>query len=297
MEKTKETMIATMQKMNKENGYNLEEKKLAVTLLKNSQKVGNKVFLEIPLTSMQVDHEMYQRPLQRHVRTIAKNWNDDKCDPLMVNYRTDGYFYLIDGQHRYEAARMRGLESLVCCVFVGLTLKEEADLFTEQNEGTKKLSPFDTYKANLCRGETIDTQIQEVCNKYGIRVERGNGIRKLKSVTTARSIIKGSGKNTLEWIFDIFNKCGWNNFKDTYGADVLQALCNVVTNYSDDLDRVTGKLIDFFKGSSPSEIAALGNVEFPQYGRAIRFNMILDEVIKEEESGSKVIKDRIAKIA
>lgn len=297
MERTKETMIATMQRMNKENGYNTEEKKMAITLLKNAQKVGNKVFLEIPLSLMRVDHEMYQRALQRHVRTIAKNWNDDKCDPPMVNYRNDGYFYLIDGQHRFEAAAMRGLDSLVCCVFVGLSIKEEADLFTEQNEGTKKLSPFDTYKANLCRGEHIDTQIQEVCNKYGIKVEPGAGIRKLKSVTIARKIVRCSGKDTLDWIFGLISMCGWNNFKDTYGADVLQALYNVSTNYHDDLDDVKNKLVEFFQVSSPSEIAALGNVEFPQHGRAIRFNMILDEVIKDEGDSNKVIKDRIAKIA
>ena len=65
---------------------------------------------------------------------------------------------------------------MVCMVFVGLSIKEEADLFTEQNEGTKKLSPFDTYKANLCRGEEIDTQIQEICNKHGVLLSAEPGL-------------------------------------------------------------------------------------------------------------------------
>lgn len=257
-----------MEKLNKENMLNKSEKALAVTLFKNAVKVGNKIFLEIPLELLKIDHEMYQRPLQRHVRTIAKGWKDDKCDPLMVNYRNDGFFYVIDGQHRYEAALMRGIESLVCVIFVGLTIKEEADLFTEQNEGTKKLSPYDTYKANLCRGEAIDTQIQEACNNYGIRVEKANLVKTLKSVTAARSIVKSYGKESLDWIFNLLQDCGWNNFKETYTADMMQSLNNIRINYIDSLTYVRTTLIDFFKDSCPKEVIAFANAEYPQYGRA-----------------------------
>lgn len=297
MERTKEAMVAAMLKMNKESGLDTEEKKAAVNLFRNSQKVGNKVFLDIPLTSMRVDHDMYQRPLQRHVRTIAKNWNDDKCDPLMVNYRKNGFYYIIDGQHRFEAAKMRGMESLVCTVFVGLSIKEEADLFTEQNEGTKKLSPFDTYKANLCRGEEIDTQIQEVCNKHGIVVERGTGTKKLKSVTAARGIVRTNGKENLDWIFTMYDACGWNNYGDSYTSDIITSMNNVKVNHADELRAAENKLKEFFRISSPKEITALANVEYPQYGRVIRLNMIMDEIIKGSNQRKKVIKDKIAKIA
>ena len=151
VERTKEAMLQRMKELNVIDKQNIEMKKNAIIIFKNSQKVGNKIFVELPLEYMKVDSKMYQRPVQRHVRIIARNWKDDKCNPILVNYRGDGYFYIIDGQHRYEAALMRGMESLVCEVLVGLTIVEEADLFVEQNEGSKKLSTYDTFKANVCR--------------------------------------------------------------------------------------------------------------------------------------------------
>ena len=293
-ERTKEAMLEKMQKMNKENGMNTTQKKAAVQNFKNAIKIGNKVFLDIPIESLKIDHEMYQRPIQRHVRTIAKNWEEDKCDPLMVNYRNDGFFYVIDGQHRKEAAEMRGIESLVCVVFVGLTIKEEADMFTEQNEGTKKLTPYDTFKANICRGEKIDTQIKEVCDAHGITVEKANKIRTLKSVTTARAIIKNHGKENLDWIFDVLNDSGWNAYKKTYTDGMMSCLNNIKVNYAEELFYIRGKIVEFFKTTTPKEFQALANAEYPYMGRTACLYALLDEILKEENQNLVVGKFKTA---
>ena len=281
--RTKESMLAKMVELNKDNVANKEQKKLAVGYFKNAQKVGNKIFCDLPVEFLAVDHEMYQRPLQKHVRQIAKDWNEDKCDPLMVNYRADGFFYVIDGQHRYEAAKMRGIESLVCVCFVGLSLKEEADIFTEQNEGTKKLTPYDTYKANICRGNEIDLAIHDVCKAHGIRVVKSTSCRVLRSVTMARSIVKGNGRERLDWIFCVFRDSGWNNYKETYAADIMAGLNNMYIAHENELESARNKLVDFFKSSSPKEVISLANIEYPHIGRQIRLNMILDDIVSDKK--------------
>ena len=48
----------------------------------------------------------YQRSLQRHVKTIARDWNPTKCDPLKINFCAEGKFYVWDGQHRLEAGNV-----------------------------------------------------------------------------------------------------------------------------------------------------------------------------------------------
>lgn len=268
-------------------------------LFKNAQKVGNKIFCDLPLDVIDVDREMYQRPLQSHVRKIARDWNDDKCDPLMVNYRNNGRFYVIDGQHRLEAARMRGIETLVCVCFVGLTLKEEADIFTEQNEGTKKLTPYDTYKANLCRGEEIDTKIHKICEKYGVKVIKSTQPRTLGSVTMARQIIKNNGNNgeeRLEWIFNLFKMCGWDNMKKTYGKEIMQSLNFTYTTHKADLDDCTAKLLDFFKKSTIAEVNALANVEYPQYTPGIQLNMFLEEIVSGKRTPEPPTRKKTATI-
>lgn len=284
--RTKESMLDLMIQLNKKSRGDKEMKDVAVTLFENSVKVGNKIFLSIPLGSLRVDHRMYQRPLQRHVRMIAKNWKDDKCDALLVNYRGDGYFYIIDGQHRYEAALMRGAKNLVCVVLVGLTIKEEADLFVEQNDDTKKLTPYDTFKANLCRGEERDILINEICKDYGIRVEKSNQIRTLRSVTAARKIVRRNDDGTLNgdslrWVLQVLKDAGWDNFKGTYNSSIFYSLDVVRTKYNKTLKNAQNKLVDFMKTSTPKEMLALSNSEYPGYGSdCVRLQMLFDEIIE-----------------
>jgi hypothetical protein len=45
---------------------------------------------------------------QALIRQIARHWDWDLCLPLVVSRRADGSLYVIDGQHRLAAARIRG---------------------------------------------------------------------------------------------------------------------------------------------------------------------------------------------
>lgn len=287
--RTKEQMLDVMIKLNKKNKQNTDEKKLAVMLIKNAVKSGNKIFSDLPLTSLKVDSKMYQRPIQRHVKSIAQNWKDDKCDPLLVNYREDGFFYIIDGQHRYESAKMRGMESLVCSVLVGLSIKEEADLFVEQNNDTKKLSPYDTFKANLCRKDARDLAIAKVCENYGIQVVKSNKPKTLKSVTAARRIVSTGSQNydpetldsaPLEWIFDVFQSAKWDGFKETYSSAFLYSLDTIYHQNELMLDYIKTKLVRKMSESTPRDILSLANVQFPQYqGTSTKLIKLFDMII------------------
>lgn len=295
--RTKEAMMGLMIKLNKANNMNNELKNIAVTLFENAVKIGNKIFLTIPVSSLKIDHAMYQRPIQRHVHTIAKNWNDDKCDPLLVNYRGDGYFYIIDGQHRYEAAMIREIKNLVCTVLVGLTVKDEADLFVGQNDGSKKLSPFDTYKANLCRGDARDLLIDKVCKEYGVRVERSSKNKTLKSVTAARRIVSDTralnydngdlDAEPLRWIFDILKNAKWEYFKEAYGSDYCYALYNIYKKYYNVKDYAKTKLIHTMEMTTPAAMLATANVKFAAYKCGSAKLTRLFETILENETDNE----------
>lgn len=295
--RTKEAMLDTMMELNKQNDYNKDSKKKAVAYFRNATKVGNKVFLDIPLELLKVDHEMYQRVPQKHLNKLARDWDDDKCEPIIVNYRNDGYFYIIDGQHRFEARKMKSQMdengiydgSLVACVFVGMTVQEEAKYFVGQNDGEKKLSHYDTYKSNVCWGEPIDCAIKDVCDCYGIKVEKSATLHTLKSVTTARRIVKNNGKEALQWIFELMEKAGWNNYKDAYTDIMLSGFNDIYSMCENNLTLAQERLIEFCKITSPKEITSISNIEYPTYGYKTRVTMLLDTVVKETNN-KKVIK-------
>lgn len=295
--RNKGEMISEMEKMNKENNKNVEQKAESLAFLRTAVEIGNKVLCCIPIKLLKIDHEMYQRPLQKSFKYILDNWDDNKCDPITVNYRSDGYYYVINGQHRTEAAKAKGISQIVCDVFVGLTLEDEAELFAGQYDGNSKLDPIDSYRANIIRGELVDTTIKGVCDKYGVSVTRDKAPRTLKSLTVVRRIVKPAkgvsdkskaaeeNAKIVDWMFDIFKQSGWEDYKDTYNADIMQCLWYVWRNNNDMLNSTKDKLIDFFKISSPKELKALGNIEYPDCGHGGGIYRIMMDIINDKQVG------------
>ena len=294
--RTKRDLLETMEKLNRQSKKNKEQKEEAFTFLNTAVEIGNKIFCCIPVKLLRIDHEMYQRPLQKSFKHLLDNWDSNKCDPITVNYRSDGFYYVINGQHRTEAAKAKGINQIVCDVFVGLSLKEEAELFAGQYDGTTKLNPIDSYRANIIRGEEVDTLIKEVCDKYGVSVTHDKAPKVLGSLTVVRNIVKPSVTNSggkssdarenvkiVEWIFDIFKQSGWEGYNDTYNADMMQSLWYVWRNNQDALIAAKRKLIDFFKNSSPKEVKALGNIEYPDCGHGGGIYRIMTDIINESD--------------
>ena len=176
---------------------------------------------------------------------------------------------------------MRGMESLVCTVFIGLSIKEEADMFSEQNEGTKKLTPYDTFKANFCRGEATDTAIKRVCDSYGIQVEKSSKAKTLKSVTAAREVVKNYGSKVLAGTFEVFRKCGWDDFKDTYRADIVRVITEVRMDYANNVNLIDEKLVDYFEDKTPADIVSSANVKYSHYGRQTRLKKYVNDIVAD----------------
>lgn len=265
-----------------------QRQEVAKSVLANIVPLGGKVFAKIPVSLMQVNHAAYQREEKKHVIAMAKNWDDSKCTALLVNYREDtGYFWIIDGQHRWAAATMQGIEFLVCEVFINMTLEEEARRFEEYNTGTKSLSPFDTFKARICYGEETDTAILEICKKYQLTVIGSKNSRKLKSVTAARNIMKLGGKMALEWVLQTIVDSNWDDFGESYSADFMEGLARIYASQINNIDRVTKNLVTFFKNSNPTEVIGLANSEYPMQGRRTRLRLILEDIAEDKPNSKK----------
>ncbi|MBB3034032.1 ParB/RepB/Spo0J family partition protein [Alteriqipengyuania lutimaris] len=97
----------------------------------------------------------YQRSIESGeskalIRRIAQHWNWDLCQPLVVARRPDQGLYVIDGQHRLAAARMRGdILQLPCVVVDSSGAEDEAASFVHLNQQRRPLGPLDLFKAAL----------------------------------------------------------------------------------------------------------------------------------------------------
>ena len=242
---------------------------LAVTVMNNAYSICGKRIASVPVELMELDHE-YQRVLGKTVRKLMAEWKDEDCDFLEVSYR-DNKFYIIDGQHRYSVAKAKGIEALPCIIFEGLTQSDEALRFAKQQDNVNKLSPYDTFKANIACGDeripeiAIDMKIKSICDKYGILVKKyGNGMsdqKVLRSLTRARRY-----HESFEWVMDIINASNWANCSYAYTASIFETLVSYKNNNRDNIGKAEQNIIQMMNSITPNELESMARYEYSEYG-------------------------------
>jgi len=289
----KDQMIELMEKINRGRKDNLESRRSALNTLVGAFPVGGKVFAVVALDELHID-ESYQRALQNHMKIIARDWNPIKCDPLKINFREDGNLYVWDGQHRLEAARLRGIKYLLCDITVGLAQEQEAELFGCQGMGIKKPDPYDIFKANVCSGEEIDTAIKEMCDEYDLLVNRNNKKSgNLSCLTLARKIFeKGiEDREYFEWVLELLHKARWNEFPQSHCHRVINSLYEIRKSSGEENEFIQRKLVAYLKETNPDNLLINATVKYPQFkdeSKKLKL-FLLDIVNGDDESVNRSI--------
>lgn len=118
--------------------------------------------------------ESYQRSLdvaasQTLIRKIAMYWDWGLCQPLFVARRDDGRLYVVDGQHRLAAARLRGdIWQLPCVVSSFASAAEEAASFVALNQMRRPLNRLQLYRAAVAGGDPEAIAIQAALEANGL---------------------------------------------------------------------------------------------------------------------------------
>jgi hypothetical protein len=114
--------------------------------------------ISLPKSMLAVD-DSYQRDVSNNrAIAIAKNWSWLACGVLVVARRSsDQTYYVVDGQHRLNAARKRSdIDRLPCIVFETDDACQEAGGFYDLNTGRRPPTTFEKWRAQLLRGD-LDT--------------------------------------------------------------------------------------------------------------------------------------------
>lgn len=121
--------------------------------------------------------DTYQRSIeggasQKLIVKIAENWDWRLCLPLLVS-RRDAQLYVIDGQHRLEAAKLRGdIAHMPVVVFDFDDPRAEAELFVAANRSRRAMSKLDDFHAAIVAGDPKATAVNDVVTEAGLSVGR-----------------------------------------------------------------------------------------------------------------------------
>lgn len=238
-------------------------------LLANANEVNGIRHCVLPVNMLEVE-DLYQRPIQKYVRFIAENWDPRKLGEPRVNVR-DGRCYIVDGQNRVEAAKLKGIEQLMCTVTIGETREQEADEFSMQDEGKTKLSSYDLFHAQ-CAGENgeLARQLKALMDEYhivyanscaGQKNEKGKIIPRspamgtpgrIGGISTIMKIGRACGLDMVETIFDMIQTLGWHTKKNAYSCTILSAMRN--TFEGQEREKVQDKLYRALRFETPDSL-------------------------------------------
>lgn len=131
----------------------------------------------VPIGRLWVD-DAYQRdptgPVsQGLIRQIATHWDWRLCQPLAVAERDGGTRWVVDGQHRLLAARLRGdIAELPCIITRHSDETSEAELFVALNKHRRKLNAADLHRAAFASGDPNAAEIEALMARAGLRFAR-----------------------------------------------------------------------------------------------------------------------------
>lgn len=266
------------------------EEMLTRTVMNNTYSICGKKIASVPVSLLCID-SAYQRDTDsRTIHALIREWDITKCSFLLISYR-DGKFYVVDGQHRREAAKYLRVKELPCIILTGLTQADEALVFSRQNRNVKILNVYNTFEANLCCGDitipevAVDMKIKEICDKYNVkvgRVNRWNNTEKyLRSLSRARQIVEKNGDKCFEWIIHLIDNTNWSTCSLAYTKEMLTMLKTFYVENEQNLSEMEMYAVYVLNKYTPMQIEGKADKEHSEYRQITRLNICFKELIDE----------------
>lgn len=116
--------------------------------------------------------ESYQREKlsEANILSIARDFAWPAFRTLLVARRPNGDLYVVDGQHRLEAAKRRGFRQVPCSVFDSAGAEEEARTFYTCSVKTVHIPATNKYRALITAGDPEMLAIQDMLFGLGLEV-------------------------------------------------------------------------------------------------------------------------------
>lgn len=215
----------------------------------------------------------YQRSLdgrasQKLVEAIAAKWDWRLCLPLLVAAR-DRDLYIIDGQHRWAAARARGdIGFLPCAVGQYDGAAEEAALFVAANRRRVAVNRLDLFRAALAAGDEATATIDTMLAAAGLTIAEhtsGKGLKsgQIGSTAVLYKALREKGSASLGEVVAILGSA-FADQRIGYSGVIIGALVQINPAALGEADRA--RLLTVLRSKSADEWAAIPAVRRAQGG-------------------------------
>jgi hypothetical protein len=212
-----------------------------------------------------VDHT-YQRDCEpARARAYARAWDRRLAGIIEVSDRgehTRPRFAIIDGQHRWAAARLLpDPPQLVANVHENLCVAEEAILFDKLNRSRKVVGAYGHWKARRAAGDEQVHAIEKVLVKHGLRVDpapKDGNIGCLNVLEKIEKIDIALLDETFELIVSV-----WGKRRDAFDGPIVHGLALILHTLRTqvDVERLVDALLDVLPRQLVTQAVALRDIQ------------------------------------
>lgn len=190
---------------------------------------------DVPLAKMLVCATAQRDLRQARVDYLAAEFDPEMFGYPVVNLR-DSHYYVIDGQHRVNAAKIYlgdawEKQSVTCRVYSGMSEQEEAEMFDRLNNNLT-VCAFDKFRVRVTAGRQTECAVKKVVEKCGFTISKEKGENAVSAVTTLVKIYERSDAATLARALIMANHSfgvpGMNK-------DVIDGMARVCTRYNGEI--------------------------------------------------------------
>lgn len=194
--------------------------------------------LPVAIDKMRVSSNAQRDLNAGRVAYLAENFNPEEMGYPVVNAR-DGFYFIIDGQHRIESLKLWlggdswKAQKVDCRVYSGLTEKQEADMFDRLNDALTPTA-FAKFRIRVTAGRTTECHVARCVAAAGLKISQSQEEGCVSCVNTLIRVFKRSKKEGLLRTLDLTYK--------SFGTPGLTA--RVIDGVSLVCDRYNGQLDD-----------------------------------------------------
>ncbi|WP_293002587.1 DUF6551 family protein [Mycobacterium sp.] len=217
----------------------------------------------VRVDEMFVDHSYQRPPDMARARKLAAGWDRRLAGVVEVSDRGPGAavrYAVVDGQHRWEAARLRDPNGLlVANIHEGLTVAQEALLFDRLNRERRRPSTWDHWRARKGGGDPVVLAIDAAVTELGLRVDPGAKEGNVRCTATLEKLAGLGGVELVAATLGLIHGV-WDQRVDAYDAPIVHAVGLILHHLHDRVDpeRLTDTLLGVLPLSLRTHAAAMG---------------------------------------
>lgn len=185
----------------------------------------------VKLTNIMVD-ERAQRSLdEKRAERLSESFDWTAFGNIHVSLRHDGSMYVVDGQHRVQAARMAGFNGstmIPAVVHRGLSIEQEAHLFRVLNAGVAP-KPIDKFLIGLTAGYEEECEINKIVESLGVHIRATTADNCTQAVTALRKVYRYSPDCLREAITVLLD--AWGGSRDSLHGDLIVGVGSLLHQY------------------------------------------------------------------